>query len=927
MKMNTLTFKRSLAPISLAVALLLAGCADKDPQKMLESARQYLEQNDTPAAIIQLKNALQENPGLAEARFLLGKTLLLSGDVVGAETELLKASEAGYSKDQVTPLLVQSRLAQGKARAVTDDFSKLELASPQANAELKTLVAVAWRQQGNVDAFSASLQGALDLQPDHAPALIEQARFKATQRDFDGALALLDSVLAKSPTNQDGLKLRGDILLYGKGDSGGAMAAYRAAVQASPRNAEAQEGVVRILLSEGKIDEAGVEIEALKKIAPGRPPTLALQTQQAFQAKDFKSAQTFAQQLLKLVPNSPSALELAGVAELQLNALVQAEALLTRAVQAAPQLSMARRALVLTYIRTGQADKALAALPADLATNDRDPALLAVAGQAYMLKGDAEQAQRLFTRAAKLDPKDPGKRTSLAVSQLMLGKTELAMDSLEDIASTDGGVVADMALISAHLGKRDVDKALAAIDALEKKRADDPMPSHLRGRALLVRNDVAGARKAFERALEIDANYFAATAALSVLDVVDSKPAAAQTRLEAEVKRNPKNTQAWLALAELRARDGGTNQQVVELLNKAVDASPTDKAPRLALIEQHLRQNDAKSALTAAQTAVAALPDVPELIDVLGRAQSANAEYNQALSSFNKLAGLMPQSPLPHLRLASVHVANKNPSAAGQSLRKALEIQPNLLPAQVGLAELALKDGKPAAALAISQTVQKQRPKESAGFALEGDVHAASKNWASAAAAYRTGLALAPAPDLVIKLHTALGLGGKAADADRVAADWLKASPKDAAVPLYLGDRAITSGKLPDAARHYERVIELQPKNALALNNLAWIAGKLGRPDAVSLAERANEAVPNQPAFMDTLAMLLSEKGEHAKALDLQKKAIALNPEAPVFKLNMAKIHLAAGEKAAARTLLNELSALGDKFSGQAEVADLKQRL
>jgi Tfp pilus assembly protein PilF len=107
--MKKTTFRKAAAPVSLALAMLLAACGDSDPQKMLESARQYLDKNDNPAAIIQLKNALQEAPDLAEARFLLGKALLLNGDPAGAETELQKARDLGHSPEAVTPLLVRSR--------------------------------------------------------------------------------------------------------------------------------------------------------------------------------------------------------------------------------------------------------------------------------------------------------------------------------------------------------------------------------------------------------------------------------------------------------------------------------------------------------------------------------------------------------------------------------------------------------------------------------------------------------------------------------------------------------------------------------------------------------------------------------------------------------------------------------------------------
>lgn len=925
MKQPTFTWRT--APAALAIALVLTACTGSDPQKMVESARQYLDKKDNAAAIIQLKNALQEKPDLAEARFLLGKALLLNGDPVGGQTELQKALDLGYAPDEATPLLARSRLAQGQFREVSSDYGKVQLTTPESNAALKTLVAVAWRQQGNQAAYQSSLQEALSAKPDHEPALIEQARFKAAQRDFDGALAVLSGLLGKSPKNEDALKLRADILLYGKNQPDQALAAYRESVAARANFQEGQGGIIRVLLSQGKLDEASQEIEILKKFAAGYPQTLTLQAQLALQKNELPAAREFAQQLLKLTPGNPTALELAGAIEFQLNSMVQAEALLARAVQAAPQLRVARRTLVLTYLRTGQVDRAIATLPADIATNDSDSALLSVAGQAYMVKGDAEQAQQFFTRASKLDPGNATKRTTLALSQLMTGKGDVALDELQDIAASDTGVVADMALINAHMRRREVDKALVAIDALEKKRANDPLPHQLRGRALLQRSDRAGARKSFEQALKIDPAYFAATAALAALDVVDRKPQDAQQRLEALLKTNPANPQALMALAEIKAGSGAPKSEVVDLIQKAVDAAPTDKTPRLMLVEYHLRQNEAKLALTAAQTAAVALPDVPELVDALGRAQAASGENNQAMSSFNKLAGLMPQSPLPYLRMSTVNMVGKDIPAAIQNLRKALELQPNLLVAQRSLADLYVKDGKTADALAISKTVQTQRPKENVGHLLEGDIQSVVRNWTGAATAYQTGLKVAPGSELVIKLHTALLQGGKPADAQRVTAEWQRTNPDDAAVLLYLGDRAIAGNQLSDAQRYYDRVIALQPSNALALNNMAWVAGKLGRGDAVALAEKANEVAPNQPAFMDTLALLLSEKNEHARALALQKKVVELQPNAPLFKLNLAKIHIKAGDKAAAKPLLDELSALGDKFPGQAEVAQLKGAL
>src|SRR5690606_20253824 len=113
-----------------------------------------------------------------------------------------------------------------------------------------------------------------------------------------------------------------------------------------------------------------------------------------------------------------------------------------------PDLKIARRALVLTYLRMGQIDKAIATLPSDQSELENDPAMLSVAGQVYMVHGDQELAQRYFGKAAALDPKSPAKRTSLALSKLTPGQSDASINELQNIAASDSGVVADMAIIN-----------------------------------------------------------------------------------------------------------------------------------------------------------------------------------------------------------------------------------------------------------------------------------------------------------------------------------------------------------------------------------------------------------------------------------------------------------------------------------------------
>lgn len=912
---------RQFVASTVLATIFLASCGGDKPEAMLASARDYLAKNDRKAAIIQIKNALQGNPNLPEARYLLGKALLESGDAVAAEVELRKAIELKVSADQVTPLLAKALLAQGQFKKLTGDLAKAELTSPEAKADLQTALATAHLYQGKLADAEAALVAALAARPGYAPAIITQARIKAGSRDFAGSLAQIQSVLGQSPNNHDAWKLKGDIL-RAQNENEPALDAYRKAVDANPESAGAHTAVVTTLIQLGKLEDAGKQLEAMKKSVPKHPQTAYVEAQLAYQKKDFKAAREFIQQLLKSAPNHPTGLELAGAVEYQLNSFVQAEALLAKALQIAPDLPLARRLLCVTYLRTGQPAKALSVLQPILDKIDGDPNLLALAGEVFVQNGEIEKAESYFSKASSLDPKDAAKRTSLALTRVVKGDVDAAFGELEAISASDAGTTADMALIAAHLRRNEFDQALKAIDRLEKKDPGNPVAHNIRGRTLLARKDVAGARKSFERALAIRPAYFPAAASLAALDLQDKKPIDATKRFEAVLAVDAGNVQALLALAQLRGSGGGKPDEVAVLVAKAITANPTDPAPRVALVNLYLNNKDFKKAVAAAQDAIAAIPDRPELLEGLGRAQQAGGDVNQALATYGKLAGLLPTSPQPHMRMAEIHFAAKNREAALQSLRKSLEIKPDLLEAQRVLIALSIDSGRIQDAIAVARDVQKQRPKEATGYLLEGDIQVAGKSWGLAADAYRSGLKKVAAPELAIKLHLALKSGG-GGDAEKFAASWLKEHPKDVAFRFHLGDTATVRKDFTGAAQAYRSILELQPNNAVALNNLAWVTGQTNSPKAIEYAEQALKIDPGQPAFMDTLAMLLLDKGETARALELFKKALATAPEAASIRLNFAKALIKSGDKAAAKKELQELAKLGDKFGGQALVTQM----
>ncbi len=920
--MNTFLHRWTLA-ITVSAAAALAACGGGDPQKLMASAKAYLDKGDLKSAVIELKTALQSQPDSAEARYLLGKALLASEEPVGAAVELRKALELKHPRDIVLPDLARAMVEQGQHKELISQYGEATLDDKQALASLKTSIGLAQARNGAADAAMAAFKLALDAVPGYVPALTAMARQMAASGDRDGAIKASDALIAGGKADADAWVLQGDLLAYGKGDKDGAIAAYRKAVGITGNHLAAHAGIIQLQVGTGDTKGAAEQVAALQKVRPNHPSTRFFQAQVAYLQADFKTAKELVLQLLKGAPDHPQVNQLAGAIELASGSNESARAYLSKALQAAQGSVIARRLLASTYLKSGEAPKALELLQPLLTQSAPDSVALGLAGEAHVQLGQLDKASDMFTLAAKANPSNTNNLTALARTRSLKGDAAGAVADLEQIAAGDKSAVADLELVNTQLRRRDFAGALKAIDGLERKQPGKAMASQLRGVAYTGLKDAAQARASFEKALSIDAAFFPAIVHLAALDIAEKKPQLAQQRFEALLKAQPGHLRALLALADLRARNGGSKQEVTDLLATAVRLNPGEATAHLSLVNNHLANKQFEPALAAAQQADAALPNQPAILDALGRAQQAAGQLNQAATTFNRLVALQPGSPLAHMRIAEMKVAARDNEAAIESLKRAVAAKPDaVLPLQ-RLFALELQAGRHADALKLARDVQKRQPAHSLGFVLEGDVQRAQKSDVLALASYKTALAKVAPGIAAPRYHNLLASMGKKAEAEQFVTTWGKDHPQDVAFVVYLADADLARKDYANAELAYRRVAELQPTQVAALNNIAWLMLKANKPGALPFAEKANELQPNQPALMDTLALALAAEKRLDQAMELQKKALALAPDSNALRLTMARLHIQAGQKPQARELLEALAKLGDKFPDQAEVKGL----
>ena len=202
------------------------------------------------------------------------------------------------------------------------------------------------------------------------------------------------------------------------------------------------------------------------------------------------------------------------------------------------------------------------------------------------------------------------------------------------------------------------------------------------------------------------------------------------------------------------------------------------------------------------------------------------------------------------------------------------------------------------------------------------------KDSAAAMAAYRTAATRQDASGRPQRLiYATLRKTGDAAGADRFAADWMKANPKDGSIREFLGGDAINRKDLARAEVLFGELLALDPKSGVAMNNLAWLMSLRGAKGAVEMAQRALTQAPGSAPVLDTLATALAAEGQFDKAIDVQKQAMAAMPERPNYRFNLAKIYAKAGRQAEAVAELDALAKLGEKLGFQAEVTAMRRQV
>jgi len=888
----------------------------------VQNAKDYLDAGKLTAAVIELKNALQENPENIEARLLLGQTYLQMNKGPEAEKELRRARQLGLDRSAVVVPLAEAYLMQGKFFELLDQTTVVDGFSDDINAGVYALRGEAHLAERNLDEAAEALQQSLALRPQLSRTLLAQARMAMLKGDGKMASDNVNKVLVSEPDNAIGWSLLGD-LAQSQGDLAKAEVAYSKAMQNSFEHSLVQlkRALVRIELD----DYAGAasDVEALKKIVPDHPGVNYADGLLSFRQSDVAKAQVAFERVINQQPGNLSAMFYLGTSSYMMGYLEQAEHYLAAYVAARPSAARASTLLGMTRLQAGDFDGVETALSPVLVSLPDDPLVLKTLGKALVAQGKIEKGNEYLAKAVALQPDSAGDRVDLAISLLRLGQEEAGIKELETAIDLNPDMrQADILLIREYLQTGEFDQALAAAERLAVKWVDSAAPLILKGMAYAGKGEREKTRAAFEQALKIQPGEPSAAANLAALELNEGNTEKARFYYQQVLKHHPGHLQTLLKLARMESQLG--NEELSRArVDEAIRSNPEALQPRVLLARVQLAEGKPLNALSTLKEVEGKYADNPTLLLLLGEAQLGAEQAASAVRTFQKWVELRPTSAQARYMLATAHSANENQAGLREALFNGLKLQSNHpMAGRVMVLYVASAPGLQESVKRVEELKQAQ-PEHSMVANLEGQL-ALKQNEPDKAVAIFSRLRERFPDESVwaLKLAQAQWLSGNRDGHLATLSNWLKEQPQDVAAQFMLANSYLELNRETEARAAFSRAVKLAPNNVMVLNNLAWLLRDEDPKQALAYAERAAQST-SDPRVMDTLGVLLLNQGENDRAVTILQEASKKRPDMLSIRYHLAQAQAQQGDRLQARKELQRILSEGRDFPEKQEAQAL----
>ena len=318
------------------------------------------------------------------------------------------------------------------------------------------------------------------------------------------------------------------------------------------------------------------------------------------------------------------------------------------------------------------------------------------------------------------------------------------------------------------------------------------------------------------------------------------------------------------------------------------------KIPSLSASELERFEATAQQRIRKAYQLVQANPEHGEANGQLGMVLHALGLHERAATCFQRAHLLQPESFRWAYYLGVAQSESGRQTDAFATLRGAIRLKPDYLPARLKLAKILLAAGKFQESGEIYEKLVQQKPESALAHYGLGRVQSARGESGAAIESYRRACRLSPGFG---PAHYALAVAyrnqGERAKSEeqfslfkqrkegrlKMEDPFLEALVTEEQVHFNKGRELLQAGRLQEAVVEYERALETEPDLWGTHSSLGFARMALGQLDKAEKHYRAALQVsPERWESHSNLGSLLRKKGRHREAIDAFHRALEINP-------------------------------------------------
>lgn len=418
-------------------------------------------------------------------------------------------------------------------------------------------------------------------------------------------------------------------------------------------------------------------------------------------------------------------------------------------------------------------------------------------------------------------------------------------------------------------------------------------------------------------------------AALMVTTGDPKEISTAANDLQSLVTKTPGNHLLRYNLAKALIAEDQKDQAQIQL-EEAIRLRPDFIPARELLSRLYLAQHDNAKALKSAEDLIAI--DSSNLQAHLVRSSSLIniGDQDKAQKELDFIIKEYPQNPVARYQVGLLAWQEKDFKKAEQVFGDLYKSNPKDTRGLFGVTETLASEHRMNDAIAEMQKALQADPDRMDLKIALANLYTRAEKYDPAIEIYKSLVDKQPkSADLWFKLAEAYRRKGEinlAIDSFRRSSE---AAPGATGPLMELGLLMDGTAQSEQAQPIYEQILKIDPSNAVALNNLAYLKAEqnVDLESALTMAQRARQKEPKSPQIADTLGWIYIRKNLSEEAIRIYKDVVVQQPDEPAFHLHYGMALLQKGDKASAKRELDlamkNSPSKGDKIKIQALLQNL----